>query len=44
MLRETYSQERRQYHKELHDEPENEHPQTGFKFQQRTLHLLPHVL
>ena len=31
MLRETYSQESRQYHQELHDEPENQHPQTRVK-------------
>jgi hypothetical protein len=31
MLGETYSQEGTQYHQELHDEPENQHPRTGFK-------------
>jgi hypothetical protein len=31
ILGETYSQDGRQYHQELHDEPENQHPQTGFK-------------
>jgi hypothetical protein len=31
MLGETYSQKGREYHQELHDEPENRHPQTGFK-------------